>query len=752
MMKKLYHILWFSITTIALLIGFWENTYAATCTTNTDCWVGNICDQYVQKTTSVNIYRDTSNCVGCENWGGSVIVWSARVFNRNDFQWSTAYGTLYTSKTQIPNCIATKKSDGSCYQPASYEDHWPYNISSKTVDLPTVTKTTYNIPYPSIAVIYRVERYNSANTSIKDYWRGVINITLSSWKTWSCVPSTTANSLCGSVNGQTISSLPTKNLCASGSNSISTQEYSTGWTWQCYNYSSWPPTTSNCSAARVDLSCTTEEIAPITCDLTNPLLAWVCYKPWIGSSTILVKEWRVAINANDIDRENGTTTSAPTCDAGFTYSGSIDKCVKTTCTGGTVSKCDFVSKEYIANSPETISTYPTYYPATRWITYKGTAVDKYTLNTQEKIDMVNSYYLDKENSRFDYISWTPLYTTALENKIYSRYEGTSTLPGIVVYNWETLDFHVGNVSINTIVPWEVYWKALIRKTTNNTYCPTDGSWMPNLDPSLEYNCYYLKTSTASAGGTVYTYSSYQKETGTYGKCTSSTIIDPYSNNPVDPYRTMTHLNDIGWSISPSSACSDFGNCGSTTCKVFYTDAINPCSTNPIGGTLTCNWTATTIPPSTASNERWIVWQCKTAPTPPTCSTEIREPIRTTTTTPPAALLVNGTVRAATLINYSDADIKTNIEKIDNALANITKLNGYEFTWRDSWQPDFGVLAQEVEQVYATMVSTDSNGTKAVAYSELLAPIIEAIRDINTRIDELTIKAQEQSARLDALEK
>lgn len=120
----------------------------------------------------------------------------------------------------------------------------------------------------------------------------------------------------------------------------------------------------------------------------------------------------------------------------------------------------------------------------------------------------------------------------------------------------------------------------------------------------------------------------------------------------------------------------------------------------------------------------------------------------------AALLVNwlSGVRATTLINYSDVRIKTNIQKINNALADITRLNGYQFTWIDSGKPDFGVLAQEVEKVFATMVSEDANGIKAVNYSQLLAPIIEAIHEINTRVDELTREAQEQALRIDTLEK
>ena len=134
--------------------------------------------------------------------------------------------------------------------------------------------------------------------------------------------------------------------------------------------------------------------------------------------------------------------------------------------------------------------------------------------------------------------------------------------------------------------------------------------------------------------------------------------------------------------------------------------------------------------------------------------DTKDPIRTPTTTDPATLLVVGVsgVRATQILGLSDIRIKTNIQKINNALADITRLNGYQFTWIDSGKPDFGVLAQEVEKVFASMVSEDSKGIKAVNYTELLAPIIEAIHEINTRVDELTREAQEQALRIETLEK
>lgn len=64
----------------------------------------------------------------------------------------------------------------------------------------------------------------------------------------------------------------------------------------------------------------------------------------------------------------------------------------------------------------------------------------------------------------------------------------------------------------------------------------------------------------------------------------------------------------------------------------------------------------------------------------------------------------------------------------------------------------GVLAQEIETVFTDAVSTDADGYKTVQYTALLAPIIEAIHEINAIIDADMKQAQEQKTRIDALEK
>lgn len=122
-----------------------------------------------------------------------------------------------------------------------------------------------------------------------------------------------------------------------------------------------------------------------------------------------------------------------------------------------------------------------------------------------------------------------------------------------------------------------------------------------------------------------------------------------------------------------------------------------------------------------------------------------------TDTPQYALDVNGTLRAGAVFTLSDENLKSNIIKIENALEKIRSIHGYEFTWIRDGKADMGVLAQEIETTFADVVHTDANGEKTVQYTALLAPIIEAIHEMNTMLDTDLARAEAQKQRINALD-
>ena len=115
----------------------------------------------------------------------------------------------------------------------------------------------------------------------------------------------------------------------------------------------------------------------------------------------------------------------------------------------------------------------------------------------------------------------------------------------------------------------------------------------------------------------------------------------------------------------------------------------------------------------------------------------------------------GEIRAAnevTAYYSSDANLKTNISPIQNALDKIDQLSGVMFDWKDEViearggedgyfvrKHDTGLIAQEVEAVLPEVVAERSDGTKAVKYEKLAGLLIEGIKELRKEIEILKAK-------------
>jgi len=122
-----------------------------------------------------------------------------------------------------------------------------------------------------------------------------------------------------------------------------------------------------------------------------------------------------------------------------------------------------------------------------------------------------------------------------------------------------------------------------------------------------------------------------------------------------------------------------------------------------------------------------------------------------TSSPQTELHVVGDVRADAYYYNSDRRLKTDIAVIDNALDLINTLHGYTFTWKADGKKAIGLIAQEVEQVFPNLVTTDVNGLKSVQYGNLVAPMIEAIHSLTDQIQTLFDKYISQQKQIDSLE-
>ena len=102
------------------------------------------------------------------------------------------------------------------------------------------------------------------------------------------------------------------------------------------------------------------------------------------------------------------------------------------------------------------------------------------------------------------------------------------------------------------------------------------------------------------------------------------------------------------------------------------------------------------------------------------------------------LTFNGTnlVCAGTVTANSDERLKENVETIPDALDKVKQLRGVEFDHKNTGDHCLGVIAQEVEKIVPDVVYEDVHGVKSVAYMNMVALLIEAVKDQQKQIDEL----------------
>ena len=84
---------------------------------------------------------------------------------------------------------------------------------------------------------------------------------------------------------------------------------------------------------------------------------------------------------------------------------------------------------------------------------------------------------------------------------------------------------------------------------------------------------------------------------------------------------------------------------------------------------------------------------------------------------------------------SDIKLKRNIKTIDNALDKVLQLRGAEYDRIDKDnQHEIGVIAQEVEKIIPEVVHGED--TKTVSYGNMVAVLIEAIKEQNEVINKM----------------
>ena len=107
---------------------------------------------------------------------------------------------------------------------------------------------------------------------------------------------------------------------------------------------------------------------------------------------------------------------------------------------------------------------------------------------------------------------------------------------------------------------------------------------------------------------------------------------------------------------------------------------------------------------------------------------------------PAAVTSQGVVTAATSMtapiyyHVSDKTLKHQIEAVPDPWRLLAPIAGNHWLWDATNQPDYGVVADDVETTMPELVSHDRRGKKVVNYDGLFGPVIAGLKDLHMELD------------------
>jgi hypothetical protein len=217
-----------------------------------------------------------------------------------------------------------------------------------------------------------------------------------------------------------------------------------------------------------------------------------------------------------------------------------------------------------------------------------------------------------------------------------------------------------------------------------------------------------------------------------GNATTATLATNFTATANDSTNESTYLVFVDGASGTQGAETDTA--------LRYNPSSNTMTIDSGSGTVEANLSGNATTATTATNATNITLADESTDT--TCF-----PVFATTSTgnqPPktdaSALTYNastGTLAATNVNSTSDVNLKTDIRNIEDAVTIINQIRGVKFRWQELDIPSVGVIAQEVEEVLPELISVRSdNGTKSVNYNGLVGVLIEAVKELSTRVEHL----------------
>jgi len=99
------------------------------------------------------------------------------------------------------------------------------------------------------------------------------------------------------------------------------------------------------------------------------------------------------------------------------------------------------------------------------------------------------------------------------------------------------------------------------------------------------------------------------------------------------------------------------------------------------------------------------------------------------------LRVSGEITAAATLTLSDSRLKADIEPLQDSLAKINQMNGYNYTFTPSGKRQVGLIAQEVKDIIPEVVDI-KNDYYTISYPNLVAVLVEAVKELSKKVEDL----------------
>lgn len=127
-------------------------------------------------------------------------------------------------------------------------------------------------------------------------------------------------------------------------------------------------------------------------------------------------------------------------------------------------------------------------------------------------------------------------------------------------------------------------------------------------------------------------------------------------------------------------------------------------------------------------------------------------------------VVGGDIQCDDLTEISDQRFKKDIHQIEGSIEKLMKISGVSYmpvqrihkgedVVKEVVQKTrIGLIAQDVETVFPEAVFTDSKGYKSLSYTRLIAPLIEAVKELNLENKALKAQLDEIEAKLSSKKK